>query len=350
MSNQVQQNHDHLWELLPWYVNGTLDEAERAAVAHHIAVCSECKDEVARCRITVSALQSGDADAWSPSPERVAQMMERIQAESSPAAKPSWHRLSLWVSSILLSFKGMPRVAGWGLAVSAVIVLLLVVHEPWQFGVPRGPPHQTTEHTSPAPDTMMARDAEKASPDEQSKTPPGKAGGQLHDSQRTPTSPSTRQKESGEPKPDQSSTALAQREITESKNPDSSSTQTQVASEQRAQRELVLEYPLKSEPGRAPVGLGSKATPQPQSLTKSAVSQTTDQVQINIAFAQDTTEADIKALLDSFQGKIVKGPSENGVYTVSVPVSGGDFNEPMETRIEKLRSNPKVRFAEAVKP
>ena len=33
--------------LIPWYVNGTLSGDEAAAVAEHIAVCANCREEVA---------------------------------------------------------------------------------------------------------------------------------------------------------------------------------------------------------------------------------------------------------------------------------------------------------------
>ena len=37
--------HDSLVELLPWFVNGTLDEAEHRAVEAHLGVCAECRDD-----------------------------------------------------------------------------------------------------------------------------------------------------------------------------------------------------------------------------------------------------------------------------------------------------------------
>ena len=39
--------HQEIIESLPWYVNGTLDQAERAAVTQHLAAgCDECAREV----------------------------------------------------------------------------------------------------------------------------------------------------------------------------------------------------------------------------------------------------------------------------------------------------------------
>jgi len=38
--------HDAMTELLPWYVNDTLDESERDFVREHIGTCEDCRDNV----------------------------------------------------------------------------------------------------------------------------------------------------------------------------------------------------------------------------------------------------------------------------------------------------------------
>lgn len=43
---QDTQCHDAVSELLPWYVNDTLDEAERNFVHEHIGTCEDCRDNV----------------------------------------------------------------------------------------------------------------------------------------------------------------------------------------------------------------------------------------------------------------------------------------------------------------
>jgi Putative zinc-finger len=43
-------NHDDVWELIPWYVNGSLPPEEMAVIQRHIAGCAECTLEVSRQR------------------------------------------------------------------------------------------------------------------------------------------------------------------------------------------------------------------------------------------------------------------------------------------------------------
>ncbi len=45
---ELQDNarHDVVTELLPWYVNDTLDESERNLVREHIGACEDCRDNV----------------------------------------------------------------------------------------------------------------------------------------------------------------------------------------------------------------------------------------------------------------------------------------------------------------
>ena len=52
--------HAQIWELLPWFVNGRLAEAERARVEAHQRDCGACRDEIALQRriCAVFAVQS----------------------------------------------------------------------------------------------------------------------------------------------------------------------------------------------------------------------------------------------------------------------------------------------------
>lgn len=55
--------HQNVQELLPWFVMGTLDDDDRAAVEQHLAACAACRDEIAWHR------QMRDANLARP-PER----------------------------------------------------------------------------------------------------------------------------------------------------------------------------------------------------------------------------------------------------------------------------------------
>lgn len=43
--------HEQAQQLLPWYVNDTLGESERAQVEAHLAACDECRDDLATERV-----------------------------------------------------------------------------------------------------------------------------------------------------------------------------------------------------------------------------------------------------------------------------------------------------------
>jgi hypothetical protein len=65
---------------------------------------------------------------------------------------------------------------------------------------------------------------------------------------------------------------------------------------------------------------------------------------LDVVFAEDTTAADMQALLDDIGGEIVAGPSELGRY--SVRVSGGRADaERLGELLEVLAADSRVRFA-----
>lgn len=44
---RARDEHDRLWPLLPWYVNGTLSAADVARLEHHLSHCALCRGEIA---------------------------------------------------------------------------------------------------------------------------------------------------------------------------------------------------------------------------------------------------------------------------------------------------------------
>ena len=83
-SDQSDGNHHQkVWEILPWYVNGTLEGHEHDFVARHILSCQSCADEVVRCQSIATAVRSSEEAARTPSPEHLARLMERIDRAST---------------------------------------------------------------------------------------------------------------------------------------------------------------------------------------------------------------------------------------------------------------------------
>ncbi|HSS78661.1 MAG TPA: zf-HC2 domain-containing protein [Thermoanaerobaculia bacterium] len=81
--------HQRIWELLPWYVNGTLSEADRERVEDHSAVCRRCRDEIETCRQTSEAIQGLGEVAPSPHPVQLQRVLARID-EAEQAEKSEW--------------------------------------------------------------------------------------------------------------------------------------------------------------------------------------------------------------------------------------------------------------------
>jgi hypothetical protein len=70
-----------------------------------------------------------------------------------------------------------------------------------------------------------------------------------------------------------------------------------------------------------------------------------NQAHLQVAFTDDMTEPELRALLTSIGGTIVKGPSVLGFYTVEIPVSEAS-PELVDPILDEVRAHRKVRFAE----
>lgn len=66
--------HEQTQQLLPWYVNGTLEADEAAMVEAHLAECAECRSDLAAERVLareVAALPLDVEHAWSTLSDRI---------------------------------------------------------------------------------------------------------------------------------------------------------------------------------------------------------------------------------------------------------------------------------------
>ena len=132
MSKDYEQaetkRHEQVWQLLPWYVNGTLDDSERETVARHVSLCQTCEDEIVRCRSLVSVLGSDDSTAWNPSPEYFNRLMTRVDRESSLTTTERWRlRIHQWLAKIRAAFQSTPSPIRWGLAAQTAVIVLMVM-------------------------------------------------------------------------------------------------------------------------------------------------------------------------------------------------------------------------------
>lgn len=102
--------HRKVWELLPWYVNGTLDGREHQNDEAHLSTCAVCRAELARCRELAAAVHTAEEVSWSPSPEHLLRVLRRIDAAEVRRAQASdwWRRLRTRCLGYRASLQGTP--------------------------------------------------------------------------------------------------------------------------------------------------------------------------------------------------------------------------------------------------
>lgn len=119
-------SHRRAWELLPWYVNGSLDGGELEALEAHLGDCEACRHELALEERWAREIRASEELVYSP--ERAfAELSSRLaesdsgRRRSPQAARESWWRR--WLRPLLEGGAGGLRVA---VAVQAAVMLLLV--------------------------------------------------------------------------------------------------------------------------------------------------------------------------------------------------------------------------------
>jgi hypothetical protein len=121
--------HRRMWELLPWYVNGTLAQPERQGVEAHLAECLRCQEEERACRRTAEAvLKTGDA-APSPHPVQFQRLLARVEEHERAGRPPGRRRPGAALVALLA---GGPRPLRAALIAQAAVILLLVGLQAWQ--------------------------------------------------------------------------------------------------------------------------------------------------------------------------------------------------------------------------
>ena len=81
-------HHRPVWELIPWVVNGTASDSERACVEEHLQGCADCREELEfqrrmqRSLAQEGAQQSSAHAGWS-------RLRERLDASEPSTSSPS---------------------------------------------------------------------------------------------------------------------------------------------------------------------------------------------------------------------------------------------------------------------
>jgi hypothetical protein len=133
-------NHREAWDLIPWLVNGSLDDPRRADMELHLAECALCRDEA---HVQGALMQAMNA---------------RTQVEAMPRASLQrlWERVDAGESGERLAPVPPRRALGfnWRIAAAMAMVLLgagvLAVLKPWQEASPAEYRTVTDAATAPA--------------------------------------------------------------------------------------------------------------------------------------------------------------------------------------------------------
>ncbi|PYQ59527.1 MAG: hypothetical protein DMF53_18620 [Acidobacteria bacterium] len=141
--------HQRVWELLPWYVNGSLAERERERVETHLAACLRCQEEERICRRTAGEVAKGGEVAPAPHPVQLQRMLARIEEserEEKESAGP-WRLLAPLRSLV----QATPRPLRGALVAQAAVILLLVGFLGWSSLRPTNQTFVTKSDPAPAP-------------------------------------------------------------------------------------------------------------------------------------------------------------------------------------------------------
>lgn len=83
-----QHDHDEIRELLPWFVNGTLNEDQQSAVSEHLEECRTCRDDVDELvRIAARFTVPAQTDLADHSREAALAFTESLPAQTSSTAQ-----------------------------------------------------------------------------------------------------------------------------------------------------------------------------------------------------------------------------------------------------------------------
>jgi hypothetical protein len=104
MSNQLQ-SHRHIWEMLPWALNGSASEADALAVHEHLRQCADCREAWAFERRLHDALSRPQPTASDPD-EGWLRLSARIDgAASTPLSvrlRPSTTTQVRWLAAAVI--------------------------------------------------------------------------------------------------------------------------------------------------------------------------------------------------------------------------------------------------------
>jgi hypothetical protein len=153
--NDDAREHQEISTLIPWYVNGSLDELGRQRVDAHLLLCASCNDDLARDRRVYQVMTAETAVEYMP-----AASLKRLQArlDAIDGAADAQERLETAASEEprrrSMPWQGLMAAS---VAVMAVALSLLAADRWLQFRARAAQPNYYTVTTSAtrAPDEVI---------------------------------------------------------------------------------------------------------------------------------------------------------------------------------------------------
>jgi anti-sigma factor RsiW len=149
------REHQDISALLPWYLNGSIDERDRQRLDAHLALCAGCRDELAREQRIYEGITAETAVEYMP-----AASLKRLQArlDGVAAASPD-PRADMGTHEFAAGQKAAwPGLMAASVAVMAVALSLLAADRWMQFRAHAAVPDYYTVTTSvPRPQGEVIR-------------------------------------------------------------------------------------------------------------------------------------------------------------------------------------------------
>lgn len=148
---QGRTQHREAWELLPWFVNGSLSDSQAQRLEDHLEKCPECRCEYQEQLLIREQMQSQEVVLYAPHASlrkllaRIGQDEIAAPAESDGHAAPPAARRMKWLT--------------FAVAAEALGLIVLVGVLSWRFEYERSAPRYSTLSSAPAviPQRLAAR-------------------------------------------------------------------------------------------------------------------------------------------------------------------------------------------------
>jgi Putative zinc-finger len=151
--------HEEIFELFPWYLNGTIAEHERQRVDEHLRMCAMCRDYLARERDLYRSISGESSLEFIPASfSRLQARLDALSPEGPTAPDPAL-RQSAGRYVTLRRRGSMPwrRVAAAAIAVLAVGLLSLVSADRWMQIRALPSEYRTVTASTPRPPDEVIR-------------------------------------------------------------------------------------------------------------------------------------------------------------------------------------------------